>query len=37
MVAPVSEETPIGGESGIVVAKGAAEVNFAVRMLWKRD
>lgn len=27
----------IGGESGIVVAKGTAEVNFAVRVLWKRD
>ncbi|MFK4110879.1 CU044_2847 family protein [Streptomyces sp. NPDC002176] len=27
----------IGGESGVVVAKGTAEVNFAVRVLWKRD
>ncbi|MFE7439474.1 CU044_2847 family protein [Streptomyces chartreusis] len=26
----------VGGESGIVIAKGTAEVNFAVRVLWKR-
>ncbi|MFI8351402.1 CU044_2847 family protein [Streptomyces sp. NPDC085596] len=27
----------IGGESGVVIAKGTAEVNFAVRVLWKRN
>ncbi|MFF3326993.1 CU044_2847 family protein [Streptomyces sp. NPDC002889] len=26
----------IGGESGVIIAKGTAEVNFAVRVLWKR-
>ncbi|MFJ8693819.1 CU044_2847 family protein [Streptomyces roseolilacinus] len=26
----------VGGESGIVVAKGTAEVNFAVRLVWRR-
>jgi hypothetical protein len=25
----------IGGESGVIIAKGTAEVNFAVRMSWK--
>lgn len=25
----------IGGETGVIVAKGTAEVNFAVRMSWK--
>ncbi|RDG37258.1 CU044_2847 family protein [Streptomyces corynorhini] len=27
----------IGGESGVIIAKGTAEVNFAVRVVWKRD
>jgi hypothetical protein len=27
----------IGGESGVIVAKGTAEVNFAVRVVWKRN
>jgi Trypsin-co-occurring domain 1 len=27
----------IGGETGVIVAKGAAEVNFVVRMTWKTD
>ncbi|MCQ0025433.1 hypothetical protein M4914_22515 [Streptomyces somaliensis DSM 40738] len=27
----------VGGEGGIVVAKGTTEVNFAVRLLWRRD
>jgi hypothetical protein len=27
----------IGGETGFVIAKGTAEVNFAIRMSWKRD
>jgi hypothetical protein len=26
----------IGGESGVIIAKGTAEVNFAVRVVWKR-
>jgi hypothetical protein len=26
----------IGGETGVIVAKGTAEVNFVVRMTWKR-
>jgi len=26
----------VGGESGVIIAKGTAEVNFAVRVLWKR-
>lgn len=25
----------IGGETGIIIAKGTAEVNFTVRMTWK--
>jgi hypothetical protein len=25
----------IGGETGVIVAKGTAEVNFVVRMTWK--
>lgn len=25
----------IGGESGVIIAKGTAEVNFVVRMSWK--
>jgi hypothetical protein len=27
----------IGGETGFVIAKGTAEVNFVIRMSWKRD
>ncbi|WP_171114591.1 MULTISPECIES: CU044_2847 family protein [Streptomyces] len=27
----------IGGETGVIVAKGTAEVNFAVRVVWKRN
>ncbi|URM88954.1 hypothetical protein LUW75_01755 [Streptomyces sp. MRC013] len=27
----------VGGEGGIVVAKGTTEVNFAVRLVWRRD
>jgi hypothetical protein len=27
----------IGGETGVVIAKGTAEVNFVIRMSWKRD
>jgi len=27
----------IGGETGIIIAKGMAEVNFVVRMTWKSD
>lgn len=26
----------VGGETGIIVAKGTSEVNFAVRLTWKR-
>jgi hypothetical protein len=26
----------IGGETGVIIAKGTAEVNFTVRMSWKR-
>ncbi|MEV7993257.1 CU044_2847 family protein [Streptomyces sp. NPDC086077] len=26
----------ISGESGVIIAKGTAEVNFAVRVVWKR-
>ncbi|MDT9684649.1 CU044_2847 family protein [Streptomyces sp. TRM76323] len=26
----------VGGEGGIVVAKGTTEVNFAVRLVWRR-
>ena len=25
----------IGGETGVIIAKGTAEVNFAIRMSWK--
>jgi hypothetical protein len=25
----------IGGETGVIVAKGTAEVNFTIRMSWK--
>jgi hypothetical protein len=25
----------IGGETGVIVAKGTAEVNFSIRMSWK--
>jgi Trypsin-co-occurring domain 1 len=25
----------IGGESGVIIAKGTAEVNFVIRMSWK--
>jgi L-rhamnose isomerase len=27
----------IGGETGVIIAKGTAEVNFTVRMSWKSD
>jgi Trypsin-co-occurring domain 1 len=27
----------IGGETGVIIAKGTAEVNFAVRMSWKAE
>lgn len=26
----------IGGETGVIIAKGTTEVNFAVRVVWKR-
>ena len=26
----------IGGETGVIIAKGTTEVNFVVRMTWKR-
>lgn len=26
----------MGGETGVVIAKGTAEVNFAVRLVWNR-
>ncbi|GAA0905268.1 CU044_2847 family protein [Virgisporangium aurantiacum] len=26
----------IGGESGVIIAKGTTEVNFTIRLLWKR-
>ncbi|MGH3624461.1 MAG: CU044_2847 family protein, partial [Sciscionella sp.] len=26
----------LGGEAGVIVAKGTAEVNFVVRLTWKR-
>jgi hypothetical protein len=26
----------MGGETGVIIAKGTAEVNFAVRMVWHR-
>ncbi|GLX50746.1 hypothetical protein Shyhy01_36960 [Streptomyces hygroscopicus subsp. hygroscopicus] len=26
----------MGGETGVIIAKGTAEVNFAVRMVWRR-
>ncbi|MCE3029411.1 CU044_2847 family protein [Streptomyces sp. CMSTAAHL-2] len=26
----------MGGETGLIIAKGTAEVNFAVRMVWRR-
>ncbi|MEU6488310.1 CU044_2847 family protein [Streptomyces sp. NPDC046887] len=26
----------MGGETGVIIAKGSAEVNFAVRMVWQR-
>ena len=26
----------VGGETGVVIAKGTAEVNFAVRLVWAR-
>lgn len=26
----------VGGESGVIIAKGTTEVNFAVRVVWKR-
>ncbi|MFJ2766261.1 CU044_2847 family protein [Streptomyces sp. NPDC087300] len=25
----------VGGETGVIIAKGTAEVNFAIRMVWK--
>jgi Trypsin-co-occurring domain 1 len=25
----------IGGETGVIIAKGTAEVNFTIRMSWK--
>ena len=38
-VAPAEAEVEfglkIGGETGVIVAKGTAEVNFVVRMTWK--
>lgn len=27
----------MGGETGVVIAKGTSEVNFSVRMSWKRS
>jgi Trypsin-co-occurring domain 1 len=27
----------MGGETGVILAKGTAEVNFAVRMSWKQE
>jgi hypothetical protein len=27
----------IGGETGVIIAKGTAEVNFTVRMTWKSE
>lgn len=27
----------IGGETGIIIAKGTADVNFTIRMSWKSD
>ncbi|MGW4513002.1 CU044_2847 family protein [Streptomyces sp. NPDC004393] len=27
----------IGGESGVIIAKGTTEVNFAVRVVWKNS
>jgi hypothetical protein len=27
----------IGGETGVIIAKGTAEVNFVIRMSWKAD
>jgi hypothetical protein len=27
----------IGGETGVIIAKGTAEVNFAIRMSWKSE
>jgi len=27
----------IGGETGVIIAKGTAEVNFAIRMSWKAE
>jgi hypothetical protein len=27
----------MGGETGVIVAKGTAEVNFTVRMSWKPE
>lgn len=27
----------MGGEAGVIIAKGTAEVNFRVRMSWKSD
>jgi hypothetical protein len=26
----------VGGESGVIIAKGTSEVNFAVRLTWRR-
>jgi hypothetical protein len=27
----------VGGESGVIIAKGTAEVNFTIRMSWKTE
>ena len=27
----------MGGETGVIIAKGTAEVNFTVRMSWKQE
>ena len=27
----------IGGETGVIIARGTGEVNFAIRMTWKGD
>ena len=27
----------VGGETGVIIAKGTAEVNFVIRMSWKSD
>lgn len=27
----------VGGETGMIIAKGTAEVNFVIRMSWKKD